>query len=149
MRRSFLRFAFLVAAALVAAPAAWAGPGESDDTQADYTPFERFQPLASSSPCVGATTDPFLLPSGHGQKVLVQEGDGGTKDLFDMNTQNETGQDKGRFLYRTHEVGSGSQVTVTDLSTGNTEILAEQADWERFDGIVWTRGGRSSHPRRS
>jgi hypothetical protein len=140
MRRSLLLSAFQVLAALIAASAC-SGPVESHNRRADSTPLMRFHPLLASSPCPGATTDPFLLPSGYRQEVLVQERDGGSKDLFDMQTQNETGQDKGRFLYRTHEVDSGSQVTVTDLSTGVTEILAERADWEQFDGIVWTPWG--------
>ena len=60
-----------------------------------------------------------------------------------MNTQNEFGKDAGRYVYRTHEVGAppGSQVSVTDLQTGETEVLAQRADWERFDGIVWTPWG--------
>jgi secreted PhoX family phosphatase len=58
-----------------------------------------------------------------------------------MNTQNEFGKDAGRYVYRTHETGTGSQVSVTDLKTGTTEVLAQRADWERFDGIVWTPHG--------
>jgi secreted PhoX family phosphatase len=73
--------------------------------------------------------------------VFAGEGDGGTKDLWDMNTQNETGKQAGRFLYRTHETSSGSQVSVTDLETNSTRVLAEREDWERFDGIVWTPWG--------
>lgn len=110
------------------------------DTAADYTPFERFAPLATSSPCIGATTQPFVLPAGYEQGIVAQEGEGGTIDLWDMNTQNESGEDAGRYVYRTHET-SPSQVSVTDLSTGQTEVLAQRADWERFDGIVWTPHG--------
>jgi hypothetical protein len=58
-----------------------------------------------------------------------------------MNTQNETGTNAGRFLYRTHETGANGAVTVTDLETDATRILAQRADWERFDGIVWTPWG--------
>lgn len=111
------------------------------DTAADYTPFERFAPLRTSAPCTGATTKPFVLPAGYEQGVIAQEGDGGTIDLWDMNTQNESGQDAGRYVYRTHETTTGSQVSVTDLATGQTEVLAQRADWERFDGIVWTPHG--------
>jgi uncharacterized protein len=132
---------FALGAVALTVTTASANSEGSIDTRADFTPVERFEPLASSSPCTGATTEPFLLPSDYGQEVLVQEGDGGTIDLFDMITQNETGQDKGRFVYRTHETGTNSQVSVTDLRTGTTEILAQRADWERFDGIVWTPWG--------
>jgi hypothetical protein len=41
-------------------------------------------------------------------------------------------------LYRTHEVGSNGAVSVTDLWTGATRILAQRAEWGRLDGIVWT-----------
>ena len=76
-----------------------------------------------------------------------------SEDLWDMHTQNESGKDAGRYLYRTHEVGAntgsdpspgapgGSQVSVTDLKTGITYNLAERNDWERFDGIAWTPWG--------
>lgn len=60
-------------------------------------------------------------------------------DLIDMNTQNETGPDAGRFLYRTHETPTNGAVSVTDLETGVTRVLAQRADWEQLDGIVWTR----------
>jgi len=127
------------------------GKGREIDTRADYTPGEEFQPLASSSPCNGEPSGkqakPFVLPAGYGQQVLAEEGEGGSTDLWDMNTQNESGKDAGRYVYRTHEVGAGSavgggsQVTVTDLKTGVTKILAQRSDWERFDGIVWSPWG--------
>jgi uncharacterized protein len=116
---------------------------EARNAAADYTPGDRFEPLAASSPCVGALDDPFVLPSGYGQQVVAREPEGETVDLWDMNTQNEFGKDAGRYIYRAHEVGAppGSQVFVTDLQTGETEVLAQRADWERFDGIVWTLWG--------
>lgn len=122
--------------------------GHAQDTKADYTPFEKFAPVPASAGCTGALDDPFVLPPGYGQQVVAQEGDGGSVDLWDMNTQNEFGKDAGRYVYRTHEVGAGtpiggggSQVTVTDLTTGVTKTLAQRFDWERFDGIVWTPSG--------
>lgn len=128
----------------------------------------QFTPLPSSTPCTsgGDPEQPFVLPEGYTQQVFAREGDGGTADLWDMNTQNETalrqiphvlaeagstgGPHTGRFLYRTHEVGSGGQVSVTDLGQDEptaedgeavTRVLAEREDWERFDGIVWTPWG--------
>lgn len=80
--------------------------------------------------------------------MFAREGEGSTTDLWDMNTQNEDGEQAGRFLYRTHETSptpssnnpnpSPSQVSVTDLETNATRVLAERPDWERFDGIVWS-----------
>jgi secreted PhoX family phosphatase len=55
-----------------------------------------------------------------------------------MNTQNETGAHAGRFLYRTHETPANGALSVTDLESGVTRVLAQRADWEQLDGIVWT-----------
>jgi hypothetical protein len=135
------------------------------NTRADYTPVEEFTPLAASSMCPGEGSGrqakPFVIPTGYLQQVVAEETDtvgsppnsGPTEDLWDMNTQNEFGKDAGRYIYRTHEVGAaanlgdpprapgGSSVTVTDLKTGVTRVLAERNDWERFDGIAWTPWG--------
>lgn len=154
--------------ALGALGLAAAGAGadsNAKDTEADYTPFERFDPLAESSECVGApagrSSDPFVLPEAnededtlrYDQVVVAEEGQGGTEDLWDMNTQNEFGRDAGRFVYRTHEVGGvpddtdidtqgvGAQVSLTDLEDDETDVLVEREDFERFDGIVWTPYG--------
>ena len=51
---------------------------------------------------------------------------------------NETGPEAGRYLYRTHEVGSNGAVTVTDLRTGRTSLVDQQPHYEALDGIVWT-----------
>lgn len=80
----------------------------SAGTDADYTPFERFEPPAASSACQGATDQPFVLPKDYDQQVIAEEGEGGSTDLWDMSTQNESGREEGRFLYRTHEVGAGA-----------------------------------------
>ncbi|MBA3473172.1 MAG: hypothetical protein H0T57_08085, partial [Rubrobacter sp.] len=123
--------------------------GQAINTKADYTPFEKFTPLASSTACVGEPSGkqakPFVIPTGYNQQVVAEEGDPGTNantDNWDMNTQNEFGTDAGRYVYRTHENrDKPSQVSLTDLTTGASEILAERADWEAFDGIVWTPWG--------
>jgi uncharacterized protein len=104
----------------------------------------QFTPLPTSAACqVDASTvaQPFVLPAGYTQTVIAREGDGGTVDLWDMHTQNETGPNAGRFLYRTHEIGANGQVSVTDLETNVTRVLAQRADWERLDGITWTPWG--------
>ena len=101
----------------------------------------QFEPLPASTPCTdgGNPAQPFVLPAGYTQTVIASEPQ--FPDLPDMNTQNETGPDAGRYLYRTHETATNSAVTVTDLKTGATKTLAQRADWERFDGIVWTPWG--------
>jgi len=66
---------------------------------------------------------------------------GASANLPDMNTLNETGPQAGRFLYRTHEVSSNGAVTVTDLWTGVTTLVAKQSHYEGLDGIVWTPWG--------
>jgi hypothetical protein len=96
----------MAAAGVLALGAASVGQAiEARNTAADYTPGDMFEPLAASSPSVGALDDPFVLPSGYDQQVVAQEPEGGTVDLWDMNTQNEFGKDAGRYVYRTHEVG--------------------------------------------
>lgn len=123
--------------------------GQAINTNANYTPLERFDPLASSSACVGEPSGkqakPLVIPTGYDQQVVAEEGDPGTNvntDNWDMNTQNEFGKQAGRYVYRTHENrDKPSQVSVTDLTTGQTKVLAERADWEAFDGIVWTPHG--------
>lgn len=103
-------------------------------------PFS-FEPLTSSA-TIGAqpAAAPFVLPDGFTQEIIWQEVNPApdADDLPDMNTVNETGPQAGRYLYRTHEVASNGSVTVTDLETGQTRILAQRADWQRFDGLKWT-----------
>lgn len=114
-----------------------------------------FAPLMASAVCGSRAAPaffekPFALPPGYEQVAFARELDGGTRDLWDMHTQNETGPRVGRYLYRTHETGAAGQVSVTDLETlesvgpavtSETRILAERADWERLDGIAWTPWG--------
>ena len=114
--------------------------------------FEDFTPLASSAACVlppptvagFAAYKPFVLPEGYAQTILATElADfapvaGTSGDVPDMLVLNETGPQAGRFLYRTHEVGSNGAVTVTDLQTGQTSLFDKQAHYEALDGIVWT-----------
>ena len=100
-----------------------------------------FDGLASSASCrVGGDVEQVVLPTGFVATPVAKEGPG-FPDLSDMNTENESGRQTGRFLYRTHETTTNGAVSVTDLVTGETRILAQRADWERFDGIVWTPWG--------
>ena len=146
-----------VAAALVLA-AANAGQAQTrpDNGNNNGSPTEgqfQFEPLPTSTPCTdgGDKEQPFVLPTGYAQTVFAREGDGGTIDLWDMNTQNETGEQAGRFLFRTHETSpaasenpSPSQVSMTDLETNATRVLAQNPTWERFDGIVWNDKGTTA-----
>ena len=115
-------------------------PGSSATSQGGSATAGQFKftPLATSAVCGPSTEQPFVLPAGYTQTVFAREGDGGTLDLWDMATQNETGPQAGRFIYRAHEIGSNGQVSVTDLETNVTRVLAQRTDWERLDGIVWT-----------
>jgi secreted PhoX family phosphatase len=95
---------------------------------------------------------PWKLPKGFTQHVVSDETslnvyDGGRNDWPDMNTTNETGLQAGRFMYRTHELrlpGSlpeGGAVSVIDLETGETKLLASDPTWNALDGIRWTPWG--------
>jgi hypothetical protein len=82
---------------------------------------------------------PFLLTTGYDQRVFASEPQ--FPDVPDMNTQNETGPDAGRYMYRPHETNTNGAVTVTDLETDTTTMLIQRADWEHMDPIVWTPWG--------
>ena len=83
-------------------------------------------------------------------------------DWPDMTVSNETGKRAGRYLYRTHEVrpflydpgcsfggttqavkdafvaDGGGALSVIDTKTGKTKLLAQRADWDALDGLLWT-----------
>jgi uncharacterized protein len=100
-----------------------------------------FAALTSSATCSvgGSATQPFVLPANIGQSIVASEPD--FADAIDMNTQNETGEAAGRYLYRAHEVGSNASVSVTDLQTGASKTIAQRIDWESLDPTVWTPWG--------
>jgi uncharacterized protein len=114
--------------------------------------FADFIPIAGAATCVAppsllsgfSTYQPFVLPTGFTQRIVSNEIvdwrplAGAGADLPDMMVLNETGPDAGRYLYRTHEVGSNGAVTVTDLWTGRTALVDQQAHYESLDGITWT-----------
>lgn len=101
----------------------------------------QFAALGSSTACTvgGDALKPLTVPQGYDQTVLASEPS--YADSPDMNTQNENGPDAGRYLYRVHEVGSNGSLSVTDLETGVTKIIAHRADWESLDPTVWTAWG--------
>jgi hypothetical protein len=90
-------------------------------------------------------TEPFVIPTGYTQSLLVDETTfdvyPGVDDLTDMNTVNETGRYAGRYLYRTHEVGSNGSVSVIDLWTGQARVIVQDPGYRRLDGLEWTPWG--------
>lgn len=118
-----------------------------------------FDPITASA-YAELTTDPVILnsqpwaiPQGYTQHIVS---DDSSLDIYpgsdwqDMNTVNETGKHAGRYLYRTHEVRpsssspgayTGGALSVIDLKTNKTTLVAQRLDWEALDGIVWTPWG--------
>lgn len=95
---------------------------------------------------------PWKLPKGFTQTIVSDETNlniygGGRDDWHDMNTFNETGPMAGRYLYRTHELRypanqpEGGTVSVVDLKTGETTILAQDPSFNALDGIRWSPWG--------
>ena len=107
-----------------------------------------FEPIPGSAYGQASSTwdVPFIVPDGFEQTLVADETTlniygGNTDDLTDMNTQNETGIRAGRYLYRTHEVGSNGSVSVVDLQTGEAKVIAQNPGWRRLDGLRWTPWG--------
>ena len=106
-----------------------------------------FEPIAGSAYGQQSTdwAEPFVVPDGYAQHRVADETlldiYPGADDLTDMNTVNETGPQAGRYLYRTHEVGSNGSVSVVDLRTGQAKVLVQDPGYRRLDGIEWTPWG--------
>lgn len=124
-----------------------------------------FEPIAGSA--YGASWDPaapWVVPQGYSQELVSGETadrcggagfdiyGGGLDDWNDMNTVNETGRMRGRYLYRTHEVRlavpgadpiypDGGAVSVVDLETCEARVIAQDPTWTALDGIRWTPWG--------
>ena len=116
-----------------------------------------FKPLETSANSSDWNANaPWKLPKGFTQKVVSNESNlniypEGRDDWHDMNVVNETGPMAGRFMYRTHEVRTGSgdavidsrggSVSVVDLKTGESKILIQDESYTALDGIRWTPWG--------
>ena len=112
-----------------------------------------FKPIESSANAADWNASaPWKLPEGYTQTVVSDETalniyDGGRDDWHDMNTVNETGPMAGRFMYRTHELRypdnqpEGGTVSVVDLKTGETTILAQDPSYNALDGVRWSPWG--------
>lgn len=120
------------------------GVANADSKNHKFSSFKALDESASAADW--DATAPWKLPAGFTQRVVADETalniyDGGRDDWHDMNVVNETGPMAGRFLYRTHEVrgvAEGGAVSVVDLQTGESRILAQDVSWTALDGIRWT-----------
>ena len=107
----------------------------------------KFEPIAGSAygQLTASWTEPFVVPDNCTQSLVSDETVldiySGVDDLTDMNTVNETGRQAGRYLYRTHEVGSNGALSVVDLKTGKAKVLVQDAGYRRLDGLTWTPWG--------
>jgi len=117
----------------------------------------KFKGLATSANSADWNAEkPWKLAKGFTQSVVSDESDlniypEGRDDWHDMNVVNETGPQAGRFMYRTHEVRTGrgdsvideigGSVSVVDLKTGETKLLAQDQSYTALDGIRWTPWG--------
>ena len=132
--------------AAVAAAATGLTLGLAPDASAGNGPMP-FDPITGSAYGQQTTTwtEPFLLPEGCSQRRVSDETVldiyPGVDDLTDMNVTNESGRHAGRYLYRTHEVGSDGSVSVVDLKTGATKVLTQDPGYRRLDGLTWTPWG--------
>ena len=107
-----------------------------------------FEPISGSAYGQASSTwsVPFIVPDGFEQTLVADETTlniygGNVDDLTDMNTVNENGIRAGRYLYRTHELGSNGSVSVVNLETGEANVIAQDPGWRRLDGIRWTPWG--------
>lgn len=118
------------------------------DKNSETGPFG-FQPILESADSSEWNPErPWKLPLGFTQSVVSDETAlniyADRNDWHDMNTVNETGKQAGNFLYRTHELRSpdnqpeGGSVSVVDLTSGETLLLAQDPSFDAVDGIRWT-----------
>jgi len=112
-----------------------------------------FKPIDSSADAADwDASAPWKLPEGYTQTIVSDETDlniydGGRDDWHDMNTVNESGPMAGRYLYTTHELRypdnqpEGGSISVVDLETGETRLLAQDPDYNKLDGVRWSPWG--------
>ncbi len=111
--------------------------------------FSDFTPLESSA---GPTTDE-AHPITFGNPAFQQRSIASVEEqlaagepnsgVWDMNTVNETGPQKGRYLFTPFESGQ-SGIQRTDLATEETETIwysPEPGDYVRWDASYWTPWG--------
>jgi hypothetical protein len=116
---------------------------------ADGSRFADFTPLTASAP---PTTDESM-PITFGNPLVNQLSIADVETqlaalkpnsgVWDMNTVNETGEDKGRYLFTVFESGT-SGVQRHDLETGETDTIWQVPPGDvaaRFDPAFWTPWG--------
>ena len=116
---------------------------------ADGTRFSDFTPLAASAGPTADESMPITLSNPAFHQASIADRDTQVADgvpntgVWDMNTVNENGKDKGRYLFTVFESGQ-SGVQRHDLQTGQTDTiwmsLADQ-EQKRFDPCFWTPWG--------
>ena len=124
----------------------------ADVANADESSFSNFTPLAVSAGPTATEATP-ITPITFGNPALVQRSIADrTAQLaanktnsgnWDMNTLNETGRDKGRFLFTVFETGQ-SGVQRHDLETGTTDTIWQSPTFlghVAFDASYWTPWG--------
>ncbi len=109
-----------------------AGPVGSD--------FFLFDQVKASAVCSvgGNAAKPLELAGAYAQSVVAAEP--AFPDRAAGITFNKTDAvDPDRYLYRTHGLIANSSLSITDLADNSSRILAQRADWERLEGVVWTQ----------
>jgi uncharacterized protein len=139
MRISFIHASCAAVAGLLACATA----------AADATRFSDFTPLAASAPPTADEAAPITFGNSTFQQSSIADlatqlaADRPNTGSWDMNTVNETGRDKGRYLFTVFETGQ-SGVQRHDLWTGRTETIWHSPVPEQhvsFDPSFWTPWG--------
>lgn len=141
MRNNALRAGTIAAAGLIAA---------SGLVIAGGTRFSDFTPLLSSAGAAVDESRPITFGSADIEQRSIASRQQQLAELkpnsgsWDMNTVNETGPDKGRYLFTVYETGS-SGVQRHDLLTGETDTLWQTTGANgghiSFDACYWTPWG--------
>lgn len=144
MKNSTRARAITVGGATLAALTAVSGPASADGMRfSDFTPLTTSAgPTSDEAQPITFGNDAFQQRSIVSKDEQVAEGEPNTGD-FDMNTVNETGAHKGRYLFTPFE-SSQSGIQRTDLTTGETETLwisPQPEEYKRWDGSSWTPWG--------
>ena len=116
---------------------------------ADDVRFSSFTPLSSSAPPNAYEGMPLIFGNPDLEQRTIIRRNSQLDDLkpssgnFDMNTVNETGSERGRYLFNVFETGT-SGVQRHDLETGDTDTIWQVPATEtaaRFDPSTWTPWG--------
>jgi secreted PhoX family phosphatase len=114
-----------------------------------WTRFSDFTPLESSAGPTNYEGKPITFGNPSFQQVTIasvnaqRDDNEATSTDWDMQTLNETGHQKGRFLFTVFESGT-SGVQRTDLMTGETDTIWKVLPGDtaaRFDPTTWTPWG--------